>query len=130
MRHIAGANRIRVNPETIDVTKFASTPYDATLLRSFSGLACKCVRYIKTFPQIAAVLHHNNSKSTRFKWNEKMEATFEKLKKPHKPPVLSFTGFEKLFVLKTDDSSMEVGAVLSHEKLTGKYILPPSQAEE
>ena len=59
----------------------------------------------------------------QFKWSEKAEAAFHKLKKAMvNPPVLTLPDFSKPFVVETDASNTRIGAVLMQEGHPLAYI--------
>ena len=121
--HVVDKSGIIVDPNKVELIRNAPIPTTATELRSFLGLAGHYRRFICKFGDIAAVLHAATSGNGRLKWTEEMQQAFDELRiKLTSPPVLADPDFEKPFMVKTDASSVSVGAVLAQRKKMGRYI--------
>jgi len=83
-------------------------------VRSFLGLCSYYRRFIKSFSQIAAPLHHLTGLNVKFKWSDSCQQAFDTLKeKLTTAPVLVLPNDTDTFVLDTDASNLAMGAVLS-----------------
>lgn len=80
---------------------------------------------IAGFSDVYAVLHTGTLlKAKAFKWTEEMHRAFKLLhKKWTTYAVLAFSYFDKTFIVETDSSSVEIGAVLA-QKVKDKKIHP------
>ncbi|KAK9736119.1 RNase H-like domain found in reverse transcriptase [Popillia japonica] len=74
-------------------------------------------KFIPNFAEIAYPLNQLSRKSVEFRWDEKCQTSFEKLKTALiNPPVLEYPDFSpsNTFILTTDASGYAIGAVLSN----------------
>src|SRR6266540_4301739 len=84
-----------------------------TGVRAFLGAAGFFKKYIQDFSKIATPLHHITSNKVSSYWTEEMESTWEELRyQLMQTPVLRYSNFNKPFILYTDISKEEIGAVL------------------
>jgi len=82
-------------------------------------------RFIPNYSRIASLLYKLLKKDTKFEWAVAQENAFQHLKsKLTKQPILQYPDFSKKFVLTTDTSNQELGAVLSQEPI-GKDLPVP-----
>ncbi|GFU58811.1 retrovirus-related Pol polyprotein from transposon 412 [Nephila pilipes] len=85
-------------------------------LRSFLGLCTYYRRFVKGFSLIARLLHWSTEHKRPFVWSEECEVAFTSLKEAlTSTPILSYPDPDKQFILDTDASHGNVGAVLSQE---------------
>ncbi|WVY92216.1 hypothetical protein V8G54_037730 [Vigna mungo] len=92
-------------------------PIPTTLkqLRGFLGLTSYYRRFIKGYASIAASLT-NLLKKDSFGWDDTATTAFQELKKRIiAAPVLALPNFSKPFILETDASGHDIGAVLSQD---------------
>ena len=144
--HVLSAGRISANPEKVEKVRDWPVPSNAKDLHSFLGLASYYHRFIPNFAQIAKCLHQlvglTNVKKTKgkrkeatsledlkkleltilkFVWASDHQKAFDALKLAlTTAPVLGNPDFEREFILETDASLRELGAVLSQVDDQGK----------
>ena len=80
LRHIVSEKGIRVDLKKIEVIIEWKPPRNVTEVHSFLGLAGYYRRFVKGFSMIVAPMIRLLQKNARFKWSEKCQASFEKLK--------------------------------------------------
>ena len=86
----------------------------------FLGMAGYYRKFCKNFSGIAEPLTNLLKKSTKFKWNDKCQDAFDRLKAILKSaPVLLAPDFDKCFKLAVDASDVGIGAVLLQEDSNG-----------
>ena len=84
----------------------------------FLGMAGYYRKFCKNFSGIAEPLTNLLKKSTKFKWNDKCQDAFDRLKAILKSaPVLLAPDFDKCFKLAVDASDVGIGAVLLQEDI-------------
>jgi hypothetical protein len=119
--YIVGRDGIRTSERIIEKVKEYPRPTNLTEARGFIGLALYYRRFIQDFSKIAKPIMELFQKNVKFKWNEKCEGSFQKLKeKLTTALVLAYPNFEKEFIIHTDASGYAIGAILSQEDNEGK----------
>ena len=145
--HVLSADGISANPEKVDKVQDWLVPKNAKELHSFLGLASYYCQFIPNFPHIAKCLHQligpTNVKKTKakqvrkevitldekksdvtqptFMWASEHQKSFDALKLAlATAPVLGYPNFNREFILETDASLRELGAVLSQVDEDGK----------
>ncbi|GFQ73200.1 retrovirus-related Pol polyprotein from transposon opus [Trichonephila clavata] len=114
--HIISAEGVRTDPRKVAVVKEWSQPRNVHELRSFLGLCTYYRRFVKGFSLIARPLHRLTEHKRPFVWTEECEVAFTSLKEAlTSAPILSYPDPDKQFILDTDASHANVGAVLSQE---------------
>ena len=89
-------------------------------LMRFLGMAGYYRKICKIFSGIAELFTNLLKKSTKFKWNDKCQDSFDRLKAILKSaPVLLAPDFDKCFKLAVDASDVGIGAVLLQEDNNG-----------
>ena len=89
-------------------------------LMRFLGMAGYYRKFCKNFSGIAEPLSNLFKKSTKFKWNDKCQDAFDRLKAIlRSAPVLLAPDFDKFFKLAADASDVGIGAVLLQEDNNG-----------
>jgi len=112
--HVISDAGIRTDPEKTECVKNWPTPNSNSDVRSFLGLASYYRRFVRGFSEIAKPLTESLKKGVSFRWDEKKEYAFVRLKEAlTTPPVLAMPTDTGRFVLDTDASDESIGAVLS-----------------
>ena len=88
-------------------------------MRQFLGLASYYRQYVLKFADIAAPLHHLTEKGVPYIWTPEFDSAFNVLKeKLTQAPILAYPTFGSgagQFILATDTSNIEIGAVLEQD---------------
>jgi hypothetical protein len=121
---VISADKLRMDPDKVEVIKNWSSPKNIFELRSFHGLASFYRKFIRNFNGISAPMMDTVKKRhTYFHWTEEAEKSFTLLKrKITKKPILVLPGFQKTFQVKCDASGFAIGAVLSQEDRSIAYF--------
>ena len=110
--HVVSSEGVRTDPAKLAIGRNFSTPSDVKGLRSFLGLASYYRRIVSNFAKVAGALHALTKKGMPFVWTRQCQTAFEELKALlTSSPVLAYPDFKKPFVLETDASIAELGAV-------------------
>ncbi|GFU62540.1 retrovirus-related Pol polyprotein from transposon opus [Nephila pilipes] len=113
---IISAEGVRTDLRKVAAVKEWSQPRNVHELRSFLGLCTYYRRFVKGFSLIARPLHRLTEHKRPFVWSEECEVAFTSLKEAStSAPILSYPDPDKQFILYTDASHANVGAVLSQE---------------
>ncbi|XP_015167595.1 uncharacterized mitochondrial protein AtMg00860-like [Solanum tuberosum] len=78
--HVVSNEGIMVDPQNIEVAKNWVRPGSVTEVRSFVGLASYYRRFVNMFASIAMHFTRLTKKKVPFKWTDKCEERFHKLK--------------------------------------------------
>ena len=119
--HVVSAEGVSTDPTTIE--KFANWPVPTSKreVQQFLGLANYYRRFVEHFAKIDKPLHQLTEKTVKFEWDADCQASFEHLRqKLVSAPILAFPDLQKPFILDTDASDAEIGAVLSQIDENGK----------
>lgn len=96
-------------------------PQNLAELRRFLGLSSYYWRFISGYAKIAQPLHVLTRKDVPFQWTASCQKAMESLQqKLVTAPVLAYPSFDQPFVLETDASAEDIGAVLSQHQDDGK----------
>ena len=100
----------------IDAIKAIKPPKTRRELRKFIGM----INYYRDMWEKRSVtlapLTSLTSESTKFKWTEKEQKAFDDIKKIlSKETILAYPDFSKPFVIHTDASDYQIGAVISQD---------------
>ena len=118
--HIVSEEGIRVDPSKIEVILEWKPPRNVTEVCSFLGLVGYYRRFVKGFSMTMALMMRLFQKNVRFEWNEKCQASFEKLKAfLTEAPVLTQLTYNKEYVIFSDVSLNGLRCVLMEE---GKVV--------
>jgi hypothetical protein len=114
--HVISAQGVATDPNKVSAIASWPSPQNVKELRSFLGLAGYYRKFVKHFGIISRPLTNLLKKHTIFVWTTTHEQAFSTLKgclvSAH---VLSFPNFTKTFVIETDASNDDVGAMLMQE---------------
>ena len=113
--HQVGSGMMFTQSDKVDKVKRAEIPRTQTQVRSFLGLTCYYRKFIPHYASLTAPLSDLTKKGapTSVQWNDSLDTCFNELKALMCcAPVLKLPDFQKEFVLRTDASDTEVGAVL------------------
>jgi transposase InsO family protein len=118
---IVGKNGVKMSPDKIQVVKDWPTPTTVKEVQSFLGFVNFNRQFIKDFSRIAIPLTDLTKKENAFKWTEKHDEAFDKLRAACiEPPVLvSFRSGEALR-FETDASDLAIGMCAKQER-DGKW---------
>src|SRR5881394_4664334 len=114
---------IVISPEGISMEKekikaIMEWPVPATVkqIQSFLGFANFYRRFVNNFSTIAKPLTELTKKETKWKWEEKEQEAFERIKNEiSKNPTLIHPDPKKTYYLETDASGVAMGAILSQK---------------
>jgi len=112
--HVVGCNGVATNPEKVRAIEDWVTPQDLTGLRAFLGLVGSYRQYIPDIAGIAQPLNWLTAKRVTWQWSPVEQRAFDCLKGCLlEAPVLACPGLALEYILDTDASDQNVGAVLS-----------------
>ena len=120
--HVVTAQGIKPDPAKTEKVRYFPVPQDITGVRQFLGLASYYRQFVPNFASVASPLHTLLKKNVKFDWTAECQLAFDKLKDLlASPPVLAYPrfGLGVEFVLETDASGVDLGAVLSQEQVDG-----------
>ncbi len=105
---------IATDPMKVEKICNLSAPKDKGGIRSILGLENYYKRFIKSYCVITAPLQELLKKSVHFKWDDKQEDAFIRLKEALcKAPVLAYPDPDLPYVVDTDSRNLAIGDVLS-----------------
>ena len=118
--HIISKEGIRVDPAKVTDVVDWKRPTTVTEIRSFLGLAGYYRGFVQDFSRIAGPMTRLTQKKVQFEWTDKVEASFQELKKRlTTAPVLVLPEGKEGFAVYTDASKEGLGCVLMQN---GKVI--------
>jgi hypothetical protein len=111
------ANKLKMDPDKVEVIKNWPSPKSIFEVRSFHGLASFYGKFIRNFSGISAPMMDTVKKRNKyFHWTEEAEKIFNLLKrKITEQPILVLLDFNKTFQVKCDASGFAIGVVLSQD---------------
>ena len=117
-----GQGQVKPLEAKVNATSEFPVPKCKRQLMQFLGMAGYYRKFLKKFSGIAEPLTSLLKKSTKFKWNDKCQDAFNRLKAILKSePVLLAPDFDKCFKLAVDASDVGIGVVLLQEDNNGIY---------
>ena len=118
--HLVGQGQVKPLEAKVNAISEFPVPKCKRQLMRFLGMAGYYRKFCKNFSSIAEPLTNLLKKSTKFKWNDKCQDAFDRLKAILKSaPVLLAPDFDKCFKLAVDASDVGIGAVLLQEDNNG-----------
>ena len=118
--HLVGQGQVKPLEAKVSAISEFPVPKCKRQLMRFLGMAGYYRKFCKNFSGIAEPLTNLLKKSTKFKWNDKCQDAFDRLKAILKSaPVLLAPDFDKCFKLAVDASDVGIGAVLLQEDNNG-----------
>src|ERR1044072_4090642 len=119
--HVIEKEGIKPDPDIIRKIREYLMPENQKKLRGFLGLASYYRKFIEGFARIARPLTKIIGQNQEYKWTDEQEVAFKELKKKLiLPLVLKYPNFEEEFILMTDVSKEEIGAILAQKDKEGK----------
>jgi hypothetical protein len=114
---VISADKLKMDPDKVEVIKNWPSPKSIFEVRSFHGLASFYKKFIRNFSGISVPMMDTvNKRHKYFHWIEEAEKSFNLLKrKITEQPILVFPYFSKTFQVKCDASGFAIGAVLSQD---------------
>ena len=118
--HLVGQGQVKPLEAKVNAISEFPVPKCKRQLMRFLGMAGYYRKFCKNFSGIAEPVTNLLKKSTKFKWNDKCQDAFDRLKAILKSvPVLLAPDFDKCFKLAVDASDVGIGAVLLQEDNNG-----------
>ena len=118
--HLVGQGQVKPLEAKVNAISEFLVPKCKRQLMQFLGMAGYYRKFCKNFSGIAEPLTNLLKKSTKFKWNDKCQNAFDRLKAILKSaPVLLAPDFDKCFKLAVDASDVGIGAVLLQKDNNG-----------
>lgn len=117
LRHAADKNGVQVDQEKVSTLKRTSRIKTRKKLCSFLDIARYYRRFINAFRPLSAPLRASASMKNTFTLTEGTETAFQSFGNAlNSASLLGFPDFEAFSIIKTDVSTVAVGAVLSQKK--------------
>jgi len=95
----------------LDAVKEFPVPTNVKQLRWFLDLILHYRRFVPNYARIAQSLYGLTRRGAPFKWTAICEQAFDELKTRLLTPILVYPDFSKDFMLETDESKQELGAI-------------------
>ena len=112
--YIVSRDGISPNPEKVEAIKDMAPPEDCRGVQRFLGMAGYYRQCIPNFSEIAEPLIAMTRKGSRFRWREKEEEAWTKLKNElTSEQVMAFPDVSKPYRLYTDSSCYSIGGILT-----------------
>lgn len=116
LKHIISSKGVSTDLKKVQMMKFWPNPSFVQELRSFLSVTSYYKKFIRNYDVISKPLT-NQSKKDAFQWEPAAQQAFEVLKqRTTKAPILTLLDFSKTFVVETNASNMEMGAMLQQQK--------------
>ena len=113
--HIIDQNGSRPDNKKVEAVQTWPRPTTVTGVKSFLGFCNYYRKFVKDFAQKAEPLTNLTKKYQRFSWDTKCETAFQTLKDAlTDAPVLAHPDYNSPFIVDTDASNTQLGAVLSN----------------
>ena len=119
---IIGPDGIKMDPKKVEAITAWPVPTKVKKVQSFLGLANFYRHFVNNFSKVAKPLHELTRKDAEWKWTDKYQTAFEKLKEIFiSQSVLSMVDTTKPLRIESDASEYATGAVLSMLQDDGKW---------
>ena len=117
MGHPVGSKGVIPDPAKVSAIQNYPQLQSVVEVHQFLGMASYYWRFIDRFADIAAPLHSITQKQVVFNWNSECEKAFQTLHLRHlmASPILAYPDFLQPFVVQTNASDSELGAILSQQ---------------
>ena len=103
-------------PDKVEAIKNIAVPKTKKQLRSFIGLINYYRDMWKQRSSILTPLSSMTSKQAKWNWSKECQKAFDTIKKlVSRETLLSYPNFNKPFVIHTDASKLQLGAVISQD---------------
>ena len=113
--HIIDQNGSRPDNKKVEAVQTWPRPTTVTGVKSFLGFCNYYRKFVKDFAQKAEPLTNLTKKYQRFSWDTKCETAFQTLKDAlTNAPLLAHPDYSSPFIVDTDASNTQLGAVLSN----------------
>ncbi|MEL7181406.1 MAG: reverse transcriptase domain-containing protein, partial [Pseudomonadota bacterium] len=113
--HIIDQNGSRPDHKKVEAVQTWPRPTTVTGVKSFLGFCNYYRKFVKDFAQKAEPLTNLTKKYQRFSWDTKCETAFQTLKDAlTNAPLLAHPDYNSPFIVDTDASNTQLGAVLSN----------------
>jgi transposase InsO family protein len=112
--HVVSKDGVLPNPDNVARLVAWPTPKNVTEIRQVLGLGSYYRRFIRGFAEITRPMVELTKKGVKFKWTEKCQQAFDKLKSVLiGPEVMAFPRDTGDFILDCDACDVGIGAVMS-----------------
>jgi len=110
---VVGRDGVATDPEKVRAVRYWAVPVDLPGLQAFLGLVGYYRQYIPNFAGIAQPLNRLTAKGVRWQWTQAKQQAFNHLKdRLVEAPILAYPDPVREYILDTDASNHNVGAVL------------------
>ena len=121
--HVVSGSRISPDAEKVQAVVNWPASKSAHQLKSFLDLVSYYRRFIPNFTEVVSPLLKLTQKNVLYFWSTEAEEAFTKLKDLLTfSPILAYPDSSKPFVLDTDASNVDIGAVLSQDDRPVAYF--------
>ncbi|XP_070019353.1 uncharacterized mitochondrial protein AtMg00860-like [Nicotiana sylvestris] len=111
--HVVSSEGIQVDPKKIEAVQSWPRPSSAIEIQSFLGLAGYYCRFVQGFSFVTSPMTKLTQKGALFKWSDKCEASFQKLKTALTiTPILVLPLVSGSYIVYCDASRIVIGCVL------------------
>ena len=125
--HIISARGIQPDPKKMAAVANMVAPRNVKGVQQFLGVMNWFRKFIPNFSEVAAPLNHLTKKTTEFNWTGECEQAFRQLKELLvTAPILRLPDPRRPFVLMTDASDKQIGAVLLQKDSDDDELHPVS----
>ena len=117
---IVGKEGVRLDPSAVEAVCKCPGPKDRSEVRRFLGMASQYRRHIFNYARIVDPLVRITSEEIPFLWENEQQEAFDYIKKKlTEAPVMAYPDPTRSFILYTDASDFQLGAVLCQKDRNG-----------